>query len=115
MQLLELMPLVSYALTVIGYLPELYALTYMIYTKRTIRPYASNSIWAIWISAAVIYAVYAYLRGEYAFVLSNGITAILCCLVFVLRLLHQRQLKKIPALPMTVGDIGLDVANVSSG
>jgi amino acid transporter len=88
----------------------------MIYTKRTMKPYASNSIWAIWISAAVIYAVYAYLTGQYAFVLSNGITAVLCGLVFILRLIHQHRQQKNPALPMTIHDIGLDAAAiVSSG
>lgn len=86
----------------------------MIYTKRTIKPYASNSIWAIWISAAIIYAVYAYLSGQYAFVLSNGITAVLCSLVFILRLIHQHRQQKIPILPTTIQDIGLDVAAITN-
>lgn len=105
MNLFNLMPYVSYALTIIGYTPEIYALLYVICTKKQIKPYASNSIWGIWISAAIIYAVYAYLKGEYAFVLSNGITAVLCSTVFALRLMQ-------PVLPPQLPFIGVENMDV---
>lgn len=103
----NLMPYISYALTVIGYMPEIYALLYVICTKKQMKPYASNSIWGIWISAAIIYAVYAYLKGEYTFVLSNGITAVLCSTVFALRLMQPVLPASHPQLPF----IGIDVVN----
>jgi len=110
--LFELMPLISYVLTVVGYMPEIGALVYSLYTKKPVQSRATNSIWAIWISAAIIYAVYAYLRGEYAFVLSNGITAVLCCIVFILRLMYHRQQKMIAILPSTIHDIGVDITAI---
>jgi len=85
---IDIMPIISYGLTVIGYMPEIYALLYVIITKKTIKPTINNSIWFIWIGAAVTYAVYAWFIGQYVFVVSNGITASLCSIVFILRLLQ---------------------------
>jgi hypothetical protein len=102
---LDLMPLVSYVLSVIGYMPEIYSLLYMICTKKepASRVINSNSIWVIWVASALIYVGYAIFKGEYVFALSNGITASLCSLIFILRMLVPPMSPQSPASSESVG------------
>ena len=101
---LDIMPIVSYALTIIGYMPEIYTLSYVLVYKKSTRPYVGSSIWFIWIGAAMTYGVYAYIIGQYVFVISNAITAALCLIVFCLRLAQPREL-----LPITNPNINTPI------
>ena len=92
---IDIMPLVAYGVTVIGYLPEIYSQCYIIIYRKPTKYRVGESIWIIWIGAAATYAIYAYFTGQIIFIISNAITAILCFIVFCLRLLSASRVLQI--------------------
>ncbi len=83
--LIDIIPIVSYVLTVLGYLPEIYALIYQLIYKKKVNINVNNSIWVIWITSGILYIIYASITNQVVFIISNMITVLFCLIVFILR------------------------------
>ena len=102
---------------IVGYLPEIYFLIYnIIYKnkKKKLDINFSNSIWVIWIIAAIIYIIYASVNKQYVYVISNLITTVFCLLIFILKKMqpkdailpiHQIEVYQLPSQRVNPTDI----------
>ena len=101
---IDILAIVSFILTIVGYLPEVYTLMYTIIYKKKLNVNVSNSIWAIWIIAALLYVIYASITKQYVFVISNSITLFFNSLIFILKTIENYK-RTILVLPLTITDL----------
>jgi hypothetical protein len=83
--------IISTILTGIGYIPEIYNLSYSVITKTVYKEHSSKNIWLIWISSSIFGLIYAVLIKDYYIATYSAISAFLNLLIFLLHNIKEYQ------------------------
>lgn len=83
-------------LCIIGYIPEIYALSYAIYTENEIKP--SSDMWLIWIFSALLSAYYAFVLNETYLIINTSTILSLNIIVYLLKIKYTRVKNKIKSI-----------------
>ncbi len=86
--------IVSSILAVIGYVPEIYNLSYSVINKKHYNSHSSKGIWLIWISSSTFGFVYGVLIENYYVATYSGISGFLNILIFLLHNIKEYQNNK---------------------
>ena len=86
--------IVSSILSVIGYIPEIYNLSYSVINNTHYKAHSSKGIWLIWISASTFGFVYGILIKDYYVAIYSGSSGFLNIIVFMLHNIKECQHNK---------------------
>jgi hypothetical protein len=83
---LQIIPIVASSLNIIGYIPQLYSLSFTIlYQKKNINRFELLA-WPIWVFAAFLAASYAYIYQDYYIMANLVISGLLSLSVWLLQI-----------------------------
>jgi len=81
----QYLSIASSILVVIGYIPELYNLSYSIYLNKPYSEYSNKIIWLIWIGASSLGFGYGICVKDNYLIINYGINTLLNSTIFLLR------------------------------
>lgn len=87
----EYISIISSILAAVGYMPEIYNLSYSLLYKTIYKAHSSKAIWFIWISSSSLSLVYGLIIKDYYIVTYGGINTFLNISVFSLHNLKEYQ------------------------
>lgn len=115
---IDILPIVSFSLAVVGFLPQFYEHGFVIlFKKPSTQTNLGNFTWIIWTSSSIVYGVYSYFLHKYIESVIQLIFTILLGSVFVLRLLKPNLLPS-SASATDISDIPsntiIDISNITT-
>ena len=87
----EYISIISSILAAVGYMPEIYNLSYSLLYKTIYKAHSSKAIWLIWISSSSLSLVYGVIIKDYYIATYGGINTLLNISVFSLHNLKEYQ------------------------
>lgn len=87
----EYISIISSILAGVGYMPEIYNLSYSLLYKTIYKAHSSKAIWLIWISSSTMSLIYGLLIKDYYIATYGGINSLLNILVFSLHNIKEYQ------------------------
>jgi hypothetical protein len=87
----EYISIISSILAAVGYMPEIYNLSYSVFYKTIYKAHSSKAIWFIWISSSTLSLIYGVIIKDYYIATYGGINAFLNISVFLLHNLKEYQ------------------------
>ena len=80
----EYISIVATTLSVLGYIPEIYNLSYSLFYNTIYKPHSSKIIWIIWISSSILSFIYGIVIDDYYIAIYGGMNTLLNVSVFSL-------------------------------
>ncbi len=90
----QYLSIASSILVVIGYIPELYNLSYSIFFNKPYNEYSNKIIWVIWLSASSLGLGYGICVKDNYLIINYGINTLLNSTIFILRNYKNNKLEE---------------------
>lgn len=90
----QYLSITSSILVVIGYIPELYNLSYSIFFNKPYNEYSNKIIWLIWIGASSLGCAYGICVKDNYLIANYGVNTLLNSAIFLLRNFKNNDLEE---------------------
>jgi hypothetical protein len=110
----EYISIVATTLSVLGYIPEIYNLSYSLFYNTIYKPHSSKVIWFIWISSSILSFIYGIVIEDYYIATYGGMNTLLNVSVFSLHTIKEYKSINNDYTMNTSNTTSIDTSNIDT-